>query len=357
MLFRSVSYFLETVLIHHDRSRVEIFAYSTADKSDEVTVRLRALCDHWRDVALDNDAQICALIQGHRLDVLVDLSGHTGGNRMAVIARRAAPVQAHYLGYFASTGLTEMDYWIGDDVLLPPKANAHFSEIPWRLSRVWVSYLSPDDAPPVLWQPALDGTVWLGSFNNIAKLTDATFALWAKLLHALPQAKLLLKYKFLDEVGNLGRITSIFERCGIPADRLELRGETKGWAQHMALYNRLDIALDPVGAHAGVTTTCDALWMGVPVVSRVGDRMAQRQGASLLTAIGHPEWVAHDDEDYIAIVAALASDVHGRAALRPLQRETMRRSALCDGKGLASALEDAYMAMFDTWLQQQTERK
>ena len=189
-------------------------------------------------------------------------------------------MQAHYLGYFASTGLTEMDYWIGDEILTPPETDSHFSEQVWRLPRAWVSYEGKADAPlPIGVQPRT-AAVWLGSFNNLGKLTPATLALWAKVLHALPEGKLLLKTKELADAGNRRRILEAMAGHGIPASRIELqdRSATPDWPAHMAYYDRLDIALDPVGGMGGGTTTCDALWMG---------------GAGRYPG-GRPHGVAHD---------------------------------------------------------------
>ncbi|MBI3898551.1 MAG: tetratricopeptide repeat protein, partial [Gammaproteobacteria bacterium] len=349
----AVSYFVEQLFAHHDRSRVEIFAYATHTQEDAVTERLKVLADYWVPVMGLANVALLDRIEADGIDVLIDLSGHTGHNRMGIFARRAAPVQAHYLGYCASTGLTEMDYWIGDAILTPPKTDGHFCEQVWRLPRVWVSYDGQESAPLTGWQPAQDGTVWLGSFNNLGKLTPATFALWAKVLHALPEGKLLLKTKGLSDAGNRQRILDTMSGHGIALDRIELQASdlTPGWAEHMAYYDRLDIALDPVGAMGGGTTTCDALWMGVPVVALEGDRMASRMTASMLNAIGHAEWVAQTEADYIDKIVALARDVKLRLSLRSGQRERMAASALCDAKGLAACLEDAYVEMFGRWWQ------
>jgi predicted O-linked N-acetylglucosamine transferase (SPINDLY family) len=283
--------------------------------------------------------------------VLIDLSGHTGYNRLGVFALRAAPVQAHYLGYFATTGLTEMDYWLGDSIVLQESEDTHYSETIWRLPRVWVSYHGQDDAPLPNWSPKDNGTLLLGSFNNIKKMTPATLALWAKLLHALPEARLMLKTKGLADLANRKRIEDDMNALGIGVDRIELIGKTDHWASHMALYDRLDIALDPIGGVGGGTTTCDALWMGVPVVTLAGRQMIHRMTASMLDSIGHSEWIAETEDDYVAKVVALARDVEQRRSLRHGQRERMRNSPLCDAAGLAHSLEDAYEAMFDSWFQ------
>ncbi|MBI3901319.1 MAG: tetratricopeptide repeat protein, partial [Nitrosomonadales bacterium] len=352
----AVSHFIERLFAYHDRTRVEIYAYSTNAQRDAVTEQLQALVEHWVPVAGATETVLLGRIEADGIDVLVDLSGHTGHNRMGIFARRAAPVQVHYLGYFASTGLTEMDYFIGDDVLTPPETDCHFSEQVWRLPRIRAIYNGTTEIPISSWRTAQDGTVWVGSFNNLGKLTPATFALWAKVLHALPEGKLLLKTKGLSDAGNRQRILGAMAGHGIAAERIELQSGdvTPGWKEHMAYYDRLDIALDPIGAHGGYTTTCDALWMGAPVITLEGDRMASRMTASVLSAVGHAEWVAGTEEEYIERTVALARDVPLRRALRPAQREQMSMSPLCDAKGLATCLEDAYIEMFGRWMGQYT---
>ena len=348
----AVSHFIEQVFANHDRGRIELYAYPTRSADDTVNSRLKASAEHWVPLVAGTDAAVRDRIAADAIDVLVDLSGHTANNRLGVFARRAAPVQTHYLGYNASAGLTEMDYSICDHVLAPPEADDHFSEVLWRLPRVWVSYDGHADAPEPRWRPANDGAVWLGSFNALGKITIETLSLWARVLTALPEARLLLKARELGDESNRIRIAAAMAELGIHGDRIALRSRdvTPGWAEHMAYYDRLDIALDPVGAVGGGTTTCDALWMGVPVVTLAGDRMASRMSSSMLNAIGHPEWVACDSDDYVARVRDLARDLERRRNIRPHQREQMLHSPLCDAKGLCRVLEDAYQAMFERWL-------
>ena len=354
----AVSYFMEQLFAHHDRARIELFAYPTQGVRDAVTDRLQALVEHWVPLMGIGDAAIRERIEADGIDVLIDLAGHTKHNRLGVFARRAAPVQAHYLGYFASTGLTEMDYWIGDEILTPAGTDSQFSERVWRLPRVWVSYDGKADAPVSYWRPSQDGVIWLGSFNNLGKLTAATLALWAKVLHALPEGKLLLKTKQLGEIANRRRILDAMLSHGILSERIELQdgNATPDWSAHMAYYDRLDIALDPVGAVGGGTTTCDALWMGVPVITCEGDRMASRMTASMLDAIGHPEWIARSEAEYIDKVVALARDVEQRKALRSSQRNRMASSPLCDAGGLARSLENAYFEMFERWFDEKIKK-
>ena len=345
------SYFLRQLFASHDRARTELFAYSTNRKRDAVTEEFMSLADHWIPLFGVDDATAVERIEADCIDVLVDLSGHTAYNRLGVFARRAAPVQAHYLGYFASTGLAEMDYWIGDEIITPPEADSQFTEEIWRLPRVWVSYEGRADAPPPGWRPDPGGIVWIGSFNNLKKLTDETLALWAKALHALPECRLLLKTFALADPGNCRRILDVMAGHGISADRIELHDSsiTQSWSSHMSYYDRLDIALDPVGGLGGGTTTCDALWMGVPLVTLIGDRMPSRMTASMLHAIGYPEWIAQSEEDYIDKLTLLARSPESRMRLRADQRARMAQSTLCHAAGLAHELEDTYLRMCQRW--------
>ncbi|OFZ90774.1 MAG: hypothetical protein A2V78_16880 [Betaproteobacteria bacterium RBG_16_64_18] len=353
----AVSYFVEQLFTHHDRTRIELFAYSTSAERDAVTDRLQALVEHWVPSAGAPEAVLRDRIDADGIDVLVDLSGHTGHNRLGVFARRAAPVQAHYLGYFASTGLTEMDYWIGDDTLTPPEADAFYSERIWRLPRVWVAYEGKADAPAPARRAAADDAIRVGGFNHLGKLTPAALALWAGVLGALPQARLLLKTKALAEAANRRRILDAITAHGIAPERIELRdiSLTPDWSSHMACYHDLDIALDPVGGIAGGTTSCDALWMGVPVVTLMGDRMASRMTASMLSALGHEEWIARTEREYIQIVLDLARDAEKRNTLRFSLRSQMAQCPLCDAGGLARSLEDAYFEMADRWQRRRTD--
>jgi predicted O-linked N-acetylglucosamine transferase (SPINDLY family) len=268
---------------------------------------------------------------------------------MGVFALRAAPVQAEYLGGLASSGLTEMDYWLGDAIVTPADSDSHFSERVWRLPRVWVSYEGRQDAPQPRRALQEDGAMRVGSFVNLKKLNPATFSLWARVLHALPEANLLLKSRDLADPGNRRRILDALSAHGVAPDRVELRdtSATSGWSSHMAYYDRLDVALDPIDTHSGATTTCDALWMGVPVVTRPGDRMGSRMTAALLAPLGCSEWIAQSDEEYVARVVALARDPGRRGMLRLGLRDQVARSSLCDASGLATCLEDAYAEMVE----------
>lgn len=344
----AVSYFMEPVLAAHDRERIELFAYAANTKSDAVTARLQQLVEHWVPVAGLSHQEIAQRILADGIDVLVDLAGHTAYNNMPVFAARVAPVQLYYLGYFATTGLQEMDYWIGDPMMTPPELDSHFSEQVWRLPRTMVAYGGNADAPETAWRPAADGTIWLGSFHALLKLTPQTLALWARLLHTLPEAKLLLKTRELADPAKRQRILDALVAHGVLPERIELQdgSSTPSWAEHMAYYDRLDIALDPVGTWCGNTTTCDALWMGAPVIGLMGDSCQLRMTGPMLAALGHPEWSANSEDEYVEKVVGLARDRALRERLRPAQRAKMAASTLCDAADLTQQLEQAYTEMY-----------
>lgn len=347
----AVSYFIGQVFKHHDRKRVEVYAYSNNSYQDDVTSRIRSRVDQWAQISGMPD-DICAQrIRADGIDILVDLSGHTAYNRLGVFARRAAPVQAHYLGYFGSTGLREMDYWIGDDITTPISIERNFSECIWRLPRLHISYEGKPDAPEPEWRSEDPRALRVGNFCNLSKLTPATIQLWAKVLRMLPQAKLLLKTKEFIDPTNRQRVVEDFAKLGIEGSRIELhdRSRTPDWHSHMAFYNQLDVVLDVAGANRGAATTCDSLWMGLPVITLTGDRVSERTSAALLNSIGRNEFVAKNDDEFVSIAHRVSYDLELRKEIRTGQRERMRLSAICDGKGLAMALEDAFEAMHEQW--------
>lgn len=347
-----VSYFMEPLFAAHDRAAIELFAYAANTRHDAVTERLQALVEHWRPIAGLSTSAIASRIVADGIDVLVDLSGHTAHNQLPVFAARVAPVQLHYLGYFASTGLREMDYWIGDPILTPAELDGHFSEQVWRLPRTTVTYGGNAEAPAAAWSPAADGKVWLGSFQALIKLTPQTLALWARLLQALPEANLLLKTREFADADKRQAIFDALVGLGVAPARIELQDSSKtpGWAEHMAYYDRLDIALDPVGAWSGNTTTCDALWMGLPVVALMGDCSMLRMTGPMLDALGRAEWIANSETEYVEKVVGLARDVEQRRQLRATQRASMAASPLCDAADLARELERAYLGMYERML-------
>jgi len=347
--FRShvVASFMLPLLAKHDRARVELFAYYTYAEVDEVTTAISELADHWLECADLSDAELADRIRADRIDILVDLAGHTVHNRLKVFALRPAPVQVTYLGYPNTTGLASIDYRVTDAKADPPgEAEGQSVEKLVRLPRTFLCYRPGPDILDARPPPATNsGHVTFGCFNNFHKLSDAFFGAAARVLAAVPRSRLLLKSKALGTQSVAQRVRDRFAGAGIDPSRLELIGWEPSPESHLAVYLRVDIALDSF-PYNGTTTTCEALWMGVPVVALRGDRHAGRVGASLLETVGLEELVARDGEEYVAIAARLAGDLPRLAQLRSTMRERMRASPLMDERGFARELEDCYLAMW-----------
>jgi len=332
----SVAYFIEPLLAHLDRAAFDVYLYHDQPVVDATSERLRQLATCWRVVAGQGDDALEAILRGDALDIIFDLAGHTGHNRLPLLARRVAPLQATYLGYPDTTGVPAMDYRLVDAVTDPPgQADSFHSERLVRFAATAWSYAPPPEAPEPVASPGIaGGGVVFGCFNNFSKVTDPTLLAWGRLLQAAPGSRLLLKGSGLTVPALQSEVSRRLEAARLPPDRVEFLERTRTIADHLAAYGRVDVALDTFPYH-GTTTTCEALWMGVPVITRVGDRHASRVGASLLRAVGHPEWLAEDWSGYIAKAAALAADGAGRARLRAVLRGEMRASALLDHRGQA----------------------
>jgi protein O-GlcNAc transferase len=316
---------------------------------DAVTERFKGHADRWfTTVGMSNETLAQGIVQ-HGIDILVDLAGHTAKNRLPMFARKPAPVQVTWLGYPNTTGLEAMDYRLVDAVTDPEgEADAFASERLVRLPGGFLCYGAREDAPAPV-QPACltTGVFTFGSFNNPAKLSGATLDVWARLLARLPTARLLLKGKPFAEAATRAIYLERLAERGVAADRIEL----VGWLperEHLALYDRVDVALDPF-PYNGTTTTCEALWMGVPVVTLRGDRHAARVGASLLTQVGLSDLIADSMEAYTEIAVASAGDVARLVDLRQSLRPRMAASPLCDAPAFARRVEAAYRAMWQRW--------
>lgn len=343
----SVAYFLEPLLAHLDRRAFEVFLYHDHAKVDAMSERLRALADQWRHIAGFKHDAVASMLRADAPDILLDLAGHTGLNRLALFAHRFAPVQATYLGYPDTTGMPEMDYRLTDPLADPPgDSDAFNTEKLIRFSPTAWCYAPPLKAPEPNAPPSADaGFVTFGCFNNFAKITDDTLAAWGRLLATVPQSRLLLKGHGLDAPIIQADLHRRFASAGLSPDRVELLPHTPTITEHLATYARIDVALDTFPYH-GTTTTCEALWMGVPVVTLAGDRHASRVGISLLQATRHPEWIADGWDAYIACAAQLAQDLPRRAGLRQTLREDLRSSALLDHETQAARFGDALRAMW-----------
>jgi protein O-GlcNAc transferase len=354
--FRShaVARFIEPVLRHHDRSRFQVVCYSNVTAPDETSTRLGALAGRLVNIAGMPDQEAAELIRGDRIDILVDLSGHTADNRLALCARKPAPVQVTWLGYPHSTGLQSMDYRITDAVSDPPGASERFhSEQLLRLPGSFSCFAPPEEAPPVGELPALSaGLLTFGSFNNPAKITPETVALWAGVLRRVPASRMLIRGYSRANRGSRARLLGLFAANGIGAGRLDLRGNTASYREHLELYCELDIALDCI-PYNGTTTTCEALWMGVPVLTLAGDSHRSRVGATLLQSVGLPDLIASSPGEFLDRAAALAGDLGELARLRGALRGKMADSPLTDGASFTRNLEAAYRTIWQTWCGEQ----
>lgn len=344
-----VSQFLVNILTELDPGKLELFAYSNSFIKDHVTAGLKASISHWRNVAALGDQQLAEQIQADSIDILIDLSGHTTDNRLQVFTRKPAPVQVTWLGYGGTTGVKAIDYILCDRHVLPPEHEDRFCERPWRLPDVWVSFSPPvcDVEPGPL--PALEnGYVTFASFNSVTKITDQTISCWARVLHAVPESRLLLKAIQLSEKSAQEEVTNRFAAHGIDHQRLTLKGWAAKPEDHFADYQQVDIALDPF-PYGGGTTSVEALWMGVPVLAKRGDRFVSNMGVSLGHCVGLESWVVDDEEDYINKAQTFASDHHMLSGLRGRLRHQVLASPLCDASLFARNFELACQRMWRKW--------
>ncbi|OIP66331.1 MAG: hypothetical protein AUK30_02690 [Nitrospirae bacterium CG2_30_70_394] len=342
----AVATFLEPILAAHDPAAVEVTCYSNVARPDAVTERLRGRVPRWRDITSLDDRQAAAAVVADGIDVLVDLGGHTARHRLTLFARRPAPVQVTYLGYATTTGLAAMDYRLTDGWLDPPGFESHYCERLVRLPSGWLCFQPPAEAGGVAGPPCLaTGHTTFGSFNSLAKVGEKVVALWATLLNRVEGSRLLLKNSSLHDPETCGLLRDRFAAAGVDPQRLDLVGLTPSAAAHFALYDRVDIGLDPF-PYAGGTTTCEALWKGVPVITLAGDRAATRFGVSTLASLGLEELIAADGDAYVALAAALAADRDRLAGLRASLRARMAAApTLCRPIPFTRALEQAYRGM------------
>lgn len=351
-----VNVFMLPVLQHHDAHFVEVFVYATGTMIDEYTHMARQAAHHWRSVQAMSDRALTEMIRQDGIDVLVDLAGHTASQRLGVFAMRAAPVQMSYLGYPHSTGLPCMDHMLVDAVVAPPEHASLFSERLLRLPGSVFCWAPVDDYP--LRSPeheSLAGPLVFASFNNLLKLSDRCVRLWSQLLHAEADSVLLLKAPVLADPAAQRHTLARFEAQGIGPERLRLRGPTE-LSQMMAEYHEVHVALDPTPYNGG-TTSLQALWMGVPLVTLLGDNFVSRMGASFLQAMDREEWVAQDEAQYIAIAQNLARRWRQRGWSRQVQRQSMAASAVCDIAGHTRAMEDAYLSAWRAWRASQSQHE
>lgn len=344
-----VGYFLESLLKNVDSTRLELVAYSTHSKEDALTSRIRPYFDAWRPLAAINDEAAARLIHSDGIHILLDLSGHTAHNRLPVFAWKPAPVQASWLGYFATTGLAAIDYLLADEVSVPMAHATHFTEKIWYLPDTRLCFTPPDIDLPVAPPPALSsGHITFGCFQTLAKLSDEVLDVWALILAARPHARLRWQARQLGDTALATRMIERLARHGIAPNRVELHGGECREA-YLASHAEVDLILDTF-PYPGGTTTCEAMWMGVPTLTLAGDRMISRQGASLLSAAGLANWVASSVADYVARALCFADDLSTLSALRGKMRSQVLASPVCDAARFARRFEEA---MWDMWRRRQ----
>ena len=346
----SVAYFLEPLVSAHDRGRLALVAFDNTKSPDNITDHLRHSFDEWHRIVGVGDARLAELVRERQVDVLVDLTGHTAESRLPVFALRPAPVQVTYLGYPNTTGLTEVDYRLTDAVADPPGvADGLATERLVRLPGGFLCYHPPPPYPDVGPSPAgADGPVTFATFNAAHKINAAVIHLWCRVLAAVAGSRLLLKANGFADADTRRSIGEAFAAHGMGDDRVHFLPQATRHADHLAIYNQCDIALDTF-PYNGTTTTCEAMWMGVPVVTVAGDRHAARVGLSLLTQLGLTELAGDTPDDYVRIAVALATDRPRLAGLRASLRGRMRASRLMDARAHAAAVEDAYRTMWQAW--------
>ncbi|MBR0565935.1 tetratricopeptide repeat protein [Azoarcus sp. L1K30] len=340
-----VGYFLEGILPVLDRSRLELIAYPTSNENDVLSEQLKSSFAAWHPlVGMDDDAA-AARIHADGIHVLIDLSGHTAHNRLPVFARRPAPVQLSWPGYFATTGVAGMDWFVADRTTVPESHQRYFSERVWYLPDTRLCFTPPVDAPNVSPLPMLNGQgPTFGCFQNLTKVTDEVLRTWAQVLEAVPGAQLRLQCRQLSDAEGVMHVSERLTACGIDVARVGFHRACDRLG-YLAAYAEVDFVLDTF-PYTGGTTTCEALWMGAPTLTLTGDTLIARQGASIMQAAGLPEWVVDSPRSYVDRAAALAADVAALARLRAGMRERLVRTALFDTPLFARHLEDAFWAMW-----------
>ena len=349
----SVAYFLEPLLDAHNKDNVETFCYSDAQSPDSTTARLKSLSHNWRNIYNISDEKVVEMVKADGIDILVDLAGYTTNNRLSVFARKPAPIQVTYLGYPNTTGLPAMDYRLTDAWADPIGLTERYhTEALVHLPHGFLCYRPGPASPDVTPLPARAANhVTFGSFNNLTKVTPQVVAVWSSILKAVPHSRLVLKSDGLSDEKAREDYAALFAEQGVVLDRVDLLASLPSAEEHLAVYGQVDIALDPF-PYNGTTTTCEALWMGIPVIILAGQSHAGRVGVSLLSQIGFAEYIAADLEEYVSIAATLANDLDRLADLRSSLRATMVNSSLCDAAAFVHDLEEAYRHMWHVWCNQ-----
>jgi len=354
--FRShpVACFFEPLLDGHNRQDFQVYGYGNVACPDEVTLRLQEKFDVYRPILGRSDEVIAQLIQTDRIDILVDLAGHTPGNRLGVLARKPAPLQGTYLGYPDTTGMEQVDFRLVDDLSTPPDSQAFYTEQRVSLPNGFLCYRPPDHAPDIGPLPALRSNyVTFGAFNDTNKLNESVMTLWADILRGVPGARLLIKSRAAGDSAWCHYLKQTLGRMGLESSRVHIEGQ-KTVRDYFQLYNQADIALDTY-PYNGTTTMCDALWMGVPVVSLVGRHHVARVGLSILSQVGLEFFAAGTPDEYRDKAIALAGKLDALAQIRSSLRQRVSNSPLRDHRGLARQVENAYRGLWRRWCEKTDE--
>lgn len=340
-----VGFFVEGLLKHLDRRLFELYAFSNDRKKDELTERIQPYFKDWILILGMSDLEVANVIHQRGINVLIDLSGHSGQNRLPVFAYKPAPVQVSWLGYFASTGLPEIDYFIGDPHVCPEEEAQHFTEKLWRLPESWFCLEPPLSAPPVAPLPAMkNGFITFGCFGNMSKIGPRVERLWSELLRRVPSARLFLKSNQFSDSQVVKEVEARFVENGVERERLILEAPSRR-DEYYAAYSRVDIILDTF-PYPGGTTSVDALWMGVPILTLKGDRFLSRLGESIARNAEMPDWIAEDESDYLQKAAFFASDLGRLETMRGGLRERLREGPLFNTKRFAENFGAALLEMY-----------
>jgi protein O-GlcNAc transferase len=347
----AVARFTWPLFREHDRRQVEVFAYSDVTSPDAVTGLLRDSVDRWRDVATLSDERLADIVRADGIDILVDLAAHSSRNRLLAFARKPAPIEITYLAYCSTTGVDAIDYRVTDRFLDPPEEPSHDTETSIRLPHCYWCYSAPP--LPASTRPTTQrrpGPPTFGCLNNFAKVSDVTLELWARVLERVPEARLLV---YARTEAHRDRVRRALRNAGVAESRAEFVGH-QPLAGYLETYGLIDVALDP-HPFGGGTTTCDALWMGVPVVSLVGRTAVSRAGSTLLANIGLERFVARSEKEYVELAAELIRDASALAALRRELRDRIETSPIMDAPRFARDLESAFRAVWRAWCERRAE--
>ena len=343
----AVAHFILPIYEAHSRRDFEIYSYAKMSALDAISERFRELSDGWRITLGLADSNVAELIRADKIDILVDLGGHTSGNSLGLFCLQAAPVQVSYFGYPHTTGLRAIQYRLTDAIADPPEDRSYDTERLVRLPGTWCCW-DPQPAPDVTSAPIVaNGYITFGGIHNLLKVNDGVVDLWSRVLHAVPGSRLMLYRHTFNDVARSHFGQKFMDR-GIAPDRLEMRTTGVDGISHLREYSKIDICLD-TQPWSGNTSTCESLWMGVPMLTLRGSQAAGRQSATVLTAVGLGELIAETPEQFVDIAVKLAASPQQIVKLRARLREQVKRSPLCDSKTFTEHLENAYRNMWQRW--------